>query len=213
MIAHGLSSAGMFFMVGVVYDRVHHRELDQLGGLFGRMPVYSGLAVGIFFAAMGLPGLCGFIGEFFVVLSVWNYNMILAVVAASVMILTAGYILWTIQRVYLGPEYKGPHPEALTPATRREVAILAALLAFAILLGVYPRALLNYTQPTVERMVDRLAAWAEQERVGWDQRSAVPPTTTRPGSGGTALHLSHPTRPTTDNWQPTTIRREPLPID
>jgi NADH-quinone oxidoreductase subunit M len=213
MIAHGISSAGMFFLVGVVYDRVHHRDLDRFGGLFGRMPVYSGLAVGIFFAAMGLPGLCGFIGEFFVVLSVWNYNMILAVVAASVMILTAGYILWTIQRVYLGPEYKGPHPEALTPATRREVAILAALLAFAILLGVYPRALLNYTQPTVERMVDRLAAWAEQERVGWDQRSAVPPTTTRPGSGGTALHLSHPTRPTTDNWQPTTIRREPLPID
>ena len=115
MIAHGISSAGMFFMVGVVYDRVHHRDLDQFGGLFARMPVYSGLAMGIFFAALGLPGLCGFIGEVFVVLGAWSYSAALAVVAASVVILTAGYILWTIQRVYLGPEYKGPHAEALTP--------------------------------------------------------------------------------------------------
>ena len=108
MIAHGLSSAGMFFLVGVLYDRVHHRNLDQFGGLFAKMPVYSGMAVGVFFAALGLPGLCGFIGEFFVVLSAWNYSMILAVVAASVVILTAGYILWTIQRVYLGPSTAAP---------------------------------------------------------------------------------------------------------
>ena len=66
MIAHGISSAGMFFMVGVIYDRVHHRNLDQFGGLFAKMPVYSGLAIGIFFAGLGLPGLCGFIGEVFV---------------------------------------------------------------------------------------------------------------------------------------------------
>lgn len=162
MIAHGLSSAGMFFMVGVVYDRVHHRNLDQFGGLFGRMPVYSGLAMGIFFAALGLPGLCGFIGEVLVVLSVWNYDMILAVVAASVVILTAAYILWTIQRVYLGPEYKGPHGEALVPATRREVAIAAPLLAFAILFGVYPQALLSYMSPSVDRTVSRLAAWTRE---------------------------------------------------
>ena len=139
MIAHGISSAGMFFLVGVVYDRVHHRDLDQFGGLFARMPVYGGISMVIFFAALGLPGLCGFIGEFFVVLGAWSYSKALAVVAASVVILTAGYILWTIQRVYLGPEYKGPHAEALTPMTRREVAIAAPLLALAILFGVYPR--------------------------------------------------------------------------
>ena len=68
MIAHGISSAGMFFMVGVIYDRVHHRNLDEFGGLFAKMPVYSGLAFGIFFAGLGLPGLCGFIGEVFVTL-------------------------------------------------------------------------------------------------------------------------------------------------
>jgi NADH-quinone oxidoreductase subunit M len=108
MIAHGISSAGMFFLVGVVYDRVHHRDLNQFGGLFAKMPVFGGISIVIFFAAMGLPGLCGFWGEMFVVLSAWSYNMVLAVIAAAVVILTAGYILWTVQRVYLGPEYKGP---------------------------------------------------------------------------------------------------------
>jgi NADH-quinone oxidoreductase subunit M len=162
MIAHGLSSAGMFFMVGVVYDRVHHRDLDRLGGLFARMPVYSGLSIAIFFAALGLPGLCGFIGEVLVILSAWNYSMVLAVVAASVVILTAGYILWTIQRVYLGSEYKGPHGEALVPATRRELSIAAPLVAFALLLGVYPQALFNYMSPSVDRTVTGLAQWTEE---------------------------------------------------
>ena len=122
MIAHGISSAGMFFLVGVIYDRVHHRDLDQFGGLFAKMPVYSGISIGIFFAGLGLPGLCGFIGE---VLrralacgtTAWRWPSS----RPSVVILTAGYILWTIQRVYLGPEYKGPHGEALTPMTRREI--------------------------------------------------------------------------------------------
>ena len=103
MLAHGISSAGMFFMVGVIYDRVHHRDLNQFGGLMGLMPLYSGLAVGIFFAGLGLPGLCGFIGEVFVVLSTWNYSPLLAIIAASGVILTAGYILWAIQRVYWAP--------------------------------------------------------------------------------------------------------------
>jgi NADH-quinone oxidoreductase subunit M len=162
MLAHGLSSAGMFFLVGVVYDRVHHRNLDQFGGLFAKMPVYSGLAMGIFFAALGLPGLCGFIGEFWVVASVWNYSMVVAVVAASVVILTAGYILWTIQRVYLGAEYRGPHPEALKPATRREIAIAAPLLALAILFGVYPQAIFHYMSPSVDKTVAGLAAWTQR---------------------------------------------------
>jgi NADH-quinone oxidoreductase subunit M len=81
-----------------------------------------------------------------------------------VVILTAGYILWAIQRVYLGPEYLGPHPEALTPITSRELAIASPLVAFAILLGVYPRVLLDYMQPTVDEQVEQLAAWTEINR-------------------------------------------------
>jgi NADH-quinone oxidoreductase subunit M len=162
MIAHGISSAGMFFLVGVIYDRVHHRDLDAFGGLFGRMPVYTALSIGIFFAGLGLPGLCGFIGEVLVVLSVWNYSYVLAVISASVVILTAAYILWTVQRVYLGAEYKGPHGEALTPTTRRENAIAGVLFALAILLGVFPHTfLLRYMDKTVSRQVSDLAQWTK----------------------------------------------------
>jgi NADH-quinone oxidoreductase subunit M len=162
MIGHGLSSAGMFFMVGVIYDRVHHRDLNRFGGLFSKMPIYSALAVGIFFAGLGLPGLCGFIGEVLVVLSVWKYSMLLAVVSAFVVILTAGYILWAIQRVYLGAEYKGPHPEALTPITPRELTIAVPLLVFAIYFGVNPNALFKYMQPSVDHTVIELADWTKQ---------------------------------------------------
>ena len=192
MIAHGISSAGMFFLVGVVYDRVHHRNLDEFGGLFGKMPVYTGVSMVIFFAALGLPGLCGFIGEVLVVLSVWNYSQALAVIAAFVMILTAGYILWTIQRVYLGPEYKGPHGDALRPMTRRELAIAAPLLAFAVLLGVYPKAVFNYMAPSVDRTVDALAEWAAESQdpiTGAIGSAASAP----PGSAGLAsLHHDAP---------------------
>lgn len=162
MIGHGISSAGMFFMVGVVYDRVHHRNLNEFGGLFAKMPIYSGFAVGIFFAGLGLPGLCGFIGEVLVVLSVWKYSILLAVISAAVVILTAGYILWAIQRVYLGAEYKGPHEEALTPITARELAIAAPLMFFAVLFGIYPKVVLNYMQPSVDLQVEQLAAWTQE---------------------------------------------------
>jgi NADH-quinone oxidoreductase subunit M len=178
MIAHGISSAGMFFMVGVVYDRVHHRDLDKFGGLFARMPVYSGLAVGIFFAGLGLPGLCGFIGEVFVVFSVWKYSYVLAIISAGVVILTAGYILWAIQRVYLGPEYKGPHGEALTPITPRELAVAAPLLALAIVFGVYPKAMLDYMQPSITSQIKNLAAWTQQHD---QQATAAKPRRTEEG--------------------------------
>jgi NADH-quinone oxidoreductase subunit M len=161
MLAHGISSAGMFFMVGVIYDRVHHRNLDEFGGLFSRMPVYSGLAFGIFFAGLGLPGLCGFWGEAFVTLSVWNFSKFIAIVGAATVILTAGYILWTLQRVYLGAEYKGPHGDHLTPITPRELAIASPLLALAIVFGVYPDLLFRYITPTVTQEVGTLAEWTK----------------------------------------------------
>jgi NADH-quinone oxidoreductase subunit M len=157
MIAHGISSPGMFFIVGVIYERVHHRDLNQFGGLMGLMPLYSGLAFGIFFAGLGLPGLCGFIGEIFTVLSSWNYNPLYAILAASAVILTAGYILWALQRVYLGAEYKGPHAEAITPITEREVGIAGVLLALCILLGVYPELLFSQMRPAVNQLVDNLS--------------------------------------------------------
>jgi NADH-quinone oxidoreductase subunit M len=164
MLAHGISSAGMFFMVGVLYDRVHHRNLEEFGGIFNRMPVYSGLAIAVFFAGLGLPGLCGFIGEVLVTLSSWNYSRVLAVASAFTVILTAGYILWAIQRVYLGAEYKGPHGDHLTPMTGRELAIATPLVFFAILFGVAPQLIFNYVTPSVNRQVETLAEWTREVR-------------------------------------------------
>ena len=157
MLGHGISSAGMFFMVGVIYDRVHHRDLNQFGGLMALMPLYGGLAVGIFFAGMGLPGLCGFIGEVFTVLSAWNYSPLLAILAASGVILTAGYILWTMQRVYLGPEYKGPHPEGIIPFLPRERLVAYTLVIFAIALGVFPNVLFKPMDKSISGLVQSMS--------------------------------------------------------
>ena len=186
MIAHGISSSGMFFLVGVIYDRVHHRNLDQFGGLYDRMPVYTALSIGIFFAALGLPGLCGFIGEVFVVLAVFKYDVTLAIISASVVILTAGYILWAVQRVYLGPDYRGPHGEALTPSTPRENTIAAVLLVFAIVLGVFPyQSLLRYMDRTIEQQVNALADWTARVK----EPSAPPDTQSQPAKPPAAARL------------------------
>ena len=162
MIAHGISSAGMFFMVGVIYDRVHHRNLERVrrpvrqdAGLqrpgdrhFLRRPGPA-RACAASSAKCSSCSRCG------------TTATALAVISAAVVILTAGYILWAIQRVYLGAEYKGPHREALTPMTPRELAIAAPLLALAIFFGVYPQALLNYMQPSVDQTVVELADWTK----------------------------------------------------
>ena len=161
MLAHGVSSTGMFFMVGVIYDRVHHRDLNKFGGLMARMPVYSGLSAGIFFAGLGLPGLCGFIGEVFVVLSTWNFSPALAIVAASGVILTAGYILWALQRVYLGAEYKGPHGEEITRITGREAAVGWILLGLAIVLGIFPNIIFSMMGGSITELVNHMQAGYE----------------------------------------------------
>jgi NADH-quinone oxidoreductase subunit M len=198
MLAHGISSAGMFFMVGVLYDRVHHRDLNRFGGIFNRMPVYAGLAVAIFFAGLGLPGLCGFIGEVLVTLSAWNYSRVFAVVSAFTVILTAAYILWAIQRVYLGAEYTGPHGEDLVPMTRRELAIAAPLVFLAILFGVAPQTLFAYVSPTVNHQVKTLATWTREVR------PEAPPT--QP-----ALGTARSSRPQPPRESPQATSSQPAP--
>jgi len=151
MIAHGITSAGMFFLVGVIYDRVHHRDLNRFGGLFTPMPGYGAVSFLIFFGSMGLPGLCGFIAEAFVILSAFNYDRLLAVLAAAAVILTAGYILWTLQRVFLGrnEQYRG-----LPDLSVREWAISLPLVVLTILLGVFPQqTILSWMGPSVSDMV------------------------------------------------------------
>ncbi|MGE3804242.1 MAG: NuoM family protein [Gemmataceae bacterium] len=154
MIAHGISSAGMFFLVGVIYDRAHHRNLDNFRGLMEPMPLYGGMSAVLFFAALGLPGLCGFPGEFMVILSTWNYSRLFAVLAALTVVITAAYILWTMQRVYLGtnPAYKD-----YQDMTLREVLCITPLAILAIVLGILPQLLLSWMSPSVTGLVQTLA--------------------------------------------------------
>ena len=191
MIAHGISSAGMFFMVGVLYDRVHHRNLNEFGGIFGRMPYYTAMAILVFFAGLGLPGLCGFIGEVFVVLSVWKFSYVLAVLTAAVVILTAAYILWAVQRVYLGAEYKGPHGEELRPSNFRENLIGTTLAVFAIIFGVFPYQLpggrpsvLKYMDATITQQVNDLRDWTRENEPA-ASRTSPASTTLEPISSST----------------------------
>jgi len=174
MIGHGITSAGMIFMVGVIYDRVHHRNLNEFGGLLNRMPLYGGLAVTIFFAGLGLPGMCGFIGEAFTVLSSWNYSPTMAVLAASGIILTAAYILWAIQRVYLGPRYVGPNADDITPINAREATIGWVLVVLAIVLGIYPRIVFDVTTPTTEELVERMDSAVRADLKNAEEVAVVP---------------------------------------
>jgi NADH-quinone oxidoreductase subunit M len=160
VMAHGISSPMCFFLVGVIYDRAHHRQINRFGGLWNTMPTYTGIAILGFFASLGLPGLCGFIGEIWVLLGTFSAGSVhesmtpwvreMAIVAAFGVILTAGYILWMIQRVYKGDEkeeYKG-----FPDVSAREVAILTPMGVLAVLLGVYPMALFNLMNGTLDNI-------------------------------------------------------------
>jgi NADH-quinone oxidoreductase subunit M len=166
VIAHGISSPMCFFLVGVIYDRAHHREINRFGGLWLSMPVYGSLATLGFFASLGLPALCGFIGEFWVLVATfsatqWPWAKPMAVLAATGVILTAGYILWMIQRVYLGP--RRPEYAEYPDVSVREIAVLVPFAALAVLLGVLPQqALFNFMNGTLNQITELFARHGEQ---------------------------------------------------
>ena len=152
-IAHGITSTGMFFLVGVIYERAHTRDLNKLGGLWNVMPIYGAVSFLIFFGSMGLPGLCGFVAEVFVILASFNYNIPLAILAAAAVILTAGYVLWTLQRVFLG---RNEHYKGLPDLTPREMLIAAPLVIFTIVLGVWPGLVLDWMSPSISNVVNQV---------------------------------------------------------
>lgn len=163
MLAHGITSAGMFFLVGVIYDRAHTRDLNKLGGLNNIMPLYGAISYVIFFGSMGLPGLCGFVAEFFVVVAAFNYSKLLAVLAATAVVLTAGYILWTLQRVFLGRSetWKG-----LPDMDLREIVVAVPLVVLTIAMGVFPNPLvLSWVSPSVGEMVNSVVTAVREPNV------------------------------------------------
>lgn len=155
MLAHGVTAAALFFAVGVVYDRAHHRELNHLGGLTEPMPAFTGLSAILFFASMGLPGLCGFVGEFKVMMAAWAFSPPLAIAAILATIITAAYLLWAWQRAYLGTNDKTKdYPDA----TAREFAILLPFVLMAISLGLFPSVLVtSWVEPSIAAWVENLS--------------------------------------------------------
>jgi len=158
ILAHGISSPMCFFLVGVIYDRAHHRDINRFGGLWLSMPRYGTLATLGFFASLGLPSLCGFIGEFWVLMgtftSSWSWGRPMAVAAAAGVILTAAYILWMVQRVYLGP--RRDEYALFSDASARETAILVPMGLLAIFMGVLPQYTFNLMNGTLDDLLSVL---------------------------------------------------------
>ena len=141
MFNHGTVTAMLFILVGVIYDRAHHRDIAGFGGLASHMPLYTGITGLAFFAAMGLPGMSAFISEVLVLIGAWQTHPLMTVLGAATAILTAGYMLWTFQRIYLGPvndKYVG-----LPDLSFREAFTLVPLAVIVLILGVYPHAVLD----------------------------------------------------------------------
>ncbi|MGX9353789.1 NADH-quinone oxidoreductase subunit M [Roseobacteraceae bacterium S113] len=154
MLSHGFISAALFLCVGVIYDRMHTREIDAYGGLVNRMPAYALIFMLFTMANVGLPGTSGFIGEFLTLMGVFQVNTWVAMVATTGVILSAAYALWLYRRVVFGDLIK-ESLKTITDMTTRERAIFAPLVFFTLLLGVYPAPILDVIGPSVAALVDQ----------------------------------------------------------
>ena len=152
MISHGFISGALFLIVGVIYDRMHTREIDAYGGLVNRMPAYALIFMLFTMANVGLPGTSGFIGEFLTLVGIFQVNTWVAAVATSGVILSAAYALWLYRRVVLGELVK-ESLKSITDMTKRERAIFAPLVVMTLLLGVYPSLVTDVTGPAVESLI------------------------------------------------------------
>lgn len=151
MFNHGLSAAGMFFLVGVIYDRTHTRNLDEFGGLFPLVPVYGGILIFTSMASLGLPGLNGFISEFLVVRGTWPILTAYTAISMLGLLFTGAYILKGIRKVLHGPlNERWAHGEhKLSEINTREVLVMAPLMVLILWIGIYPAWILNVINKAV----------------------------------------------------------------
>ncbi len=157
MISHGLISGALFLCVGVLYDRMHTRQIADYGGVINTMPVFAGFMVLFALANTGLPGTSGFVGEFLVILASFKASFWYAALAALTLILGASYTLWLVKRVVFGP-VANDHVAKLNDINGREFLILGALALAVLLLGVWPEPLLKIMEPSIQHLVTQAAA-------------------------------------------------------
>ncbi len=147
MFNHGIITSMLFILVGVVYDRAHHRDIDGFGGLASVTPRYAFFSFLALFAALGLPGMKSFISEVLVLLGAFQKYRIITAISATGVIITAAYCLWTVQRVFLGKvneKYAN-----MTDMNTVETLSLLPLAVIVVVLGVYPHPVLNVLKPTI----------------------------------------------------------------
>lgn len=156
MISHGFISAAMFLCVGVMYDRVHSREIADYGGVVNTMPIFAAFMVFFALANAGLPGTSGFVGEFMVIIASFKANFWFAFLAATTLILGAAYTLWMVKRVIFG-EVTNANVANLTDIDRREFIMLALLAFFVLLLGVWPNLVVHVMHASVENLVQHIS--------------------------------------------------------
>jgi NADH-quinone oxidoreductase subunit M len=158
MFNHGTVTAMLFLLVGVVYDRAHHREIDGFGGLANQVPIYTGITALAFFAALGLPGLSSFVSEVLVFMGGFKTFPIYTVIGATGVVLGAAYMLWTLQRIFLGE--LNPKYATLTDMSRREMVTLVPLGIIVIILGVWPMPMLDLISQTLNHLVVHVSSAA-----------------------------------------------------
>jgi len=157
MISHGLVSGALFLCVGVLYDRVHSRQISDYGGVINKMPIFAAFMVLFALANTGLPGTSGFVGEFLVIIASFKASFWYSLLAATTLILGAAYTLWLVKRVIFGP-VANAKVEHLTDLNGREFGILAVLAVAVLLVGCWPAPLLKVMQPTIHHLVDQAVA-------------------------------------------------------
>src|SRR6266536_141505 len=157
MLNHGLSTGALFLLVGMIYDRRHTRLIEDFGGLWKQLPIFSALLLFVTFSSIGLPGLNGFVGEFLILLGSFAVTPRWAAVAATGVILGAIYMLWMYRRVIFGP-LNNPENQKLQDLNNREILILAPIVALIVLMGVYPQPFLSRMSPLVDLTLMRVFA-------------------------------------------------------
>ncbi len=169
MLNHGVSTGALFLLVGMIYDRRHTRAIADFGGLAHVMPVYSAFFMVILLSSIGLPGLNGFVGEFLILQGTFLQSALQASLAALTMILSAVYMLWMYQRVFLG-EVTNESNRRLLDLDRREIALLIPLVLVAVWMGVYSNSFVRKMDASVQKVIERVDAARESQIFRVEQR-------------------------------------------